>query len=457
LAKSAKFPLLSANTYLKASLKDPTGAPVEILQRGCVPKDPSTAVVWSGAERPEFLQPYVIRQAGSARVALIGIDNIDTGTTTTPENVSDYCFRDEAEAYLEVRKELEGKADIFVLVMHNGASVADALAKKLRFAGPDQLHAVFAGHTPRVERWSVGGGIPVVQSGANGEMFGRVDLVFDSASRKVNRAKTRAIAGARIRIDGCATPAAAFCQVEQATDGIQARLEGVVVKADALIASIIAAAKSELAPMANRLMGKTSGAITRERIRESALANALTDAFRKVSGTEIALMNTGGLRADFKAGDVTYEDLFRVLPFNNRGVVIAELSSERLMKLLRASVSTCGDYGALMQSGLKVVFSRDCSGPKPIAELLKVETVAGDVIFDRDAGIQPSPLRTFRVATLDFLAAGGSGYSDFLGAVVTEDLGIARELLVQQFLNEPAQMSPVLDGRWREIKPSAGN
>jgi 2',3'-cyclic-nucleotide 2'-phosphodiesterase (5'-nucleotidase family) len=66
LARTAAFPLLSANTYLRESLREATGGPVAVTQKGCLPAQAGQAVAWSRAKRPAFLQPYVIRQAASA-------------------------------------------------------------------------------------------------------------------------------------------------------------------------------------------------------------------------------------------------------------------------------------------------------------------------------------------------------------------------------------------------------
>jgi 5'-nucleotidase len=214
--------------------------------------------------------------------------------------------------------------------------------------------------------------------------------------------------------------------------------------------------RRELDPMAKRRLGVTKKALTRDRIDESPLADALTDAFRQAAGTEIAFLNTGGLRADIAAGPLTYESLFEVLPFANRGVKIGPMKLEKLLALLRRSVLTCGGYGALMQSGLRVTFSRDCrqasNGVDAKADLVRVETVGGEVVYDAAlAAPAPDPDREFLVATLDFLAAGGSGYGEFKGVPLVEDLGIVREALVKEMLTHPVSWSGDTDGRWKRL------
>src|SRR5690606_29599212 len=123
---------------------------------------------WSGAERPAFLQPYTVVETAGVRVALIGIDHVHTPTMTTVENVSDLCFRDEVEAYLETRRELEGRADLFVMVMHNGNTFSETGASRLverivDAGGRDALHAVAAGHTHIIHNVRPRG-VPVIQS-----------------------------------------------------------------------------------------------------------------------------------------------------------------------------------------------------------------------------------------------------------------------------------------------------
>jgi 5'-nucleotidase len=187
------------------------------------------------------------------------------------------------------------------------------------------------------------------------------------------------------------------------------------------------------------------------------MADFLTDSLRKISGAEVALLNTGGLREDLQAGEVAYEDLFRVLPFGNHAVVIGPISFGKLLPSLERSVRTCGSYGALMQSGLRVVFERDCNrGGKGAvdlaARLLRVETVDGEVLLDAQTGrIQAE--RLLSVATLDFLAAGGAGYADLAGFTVLKDLGIFREALSAELAANPVSISTRMDQRWQERAP----
>ncbi len=467
----AQFPVISANTFLRSSLRDTRGNPVVVDQQGCAPLvhdgQPLPVIDWSKAEQPAFLKPYLIKDVSGVRVAVIGIDNKFTPTTTTPANVSDICFEDEAEAYLRVRQQLDGKADVFVLLMHDGnADAPDAsrmVQTLLSSAAPAQgaeIDAVVSGHTHFTYNTSVGG-VPVIQSGANGKGYGRIDLVYDPALRKVDQSKTRSYAGVETYLGKCPHAAQDYCTVDATTQKVT--YEGVPFQNDDGIVQLIAAERQAIASLAGQVLGRATADIKVDRIAESPLANSLTDLLRRIAAADVAFINTGGIRAPIGSGDVTYEALFRVIPFNNHGVMIGPMPASALLKALIKSAQTCGDYGALMQSGLKVQIEKDCDVPAnkghvdPNARLTHVETLGGKVLLDTATGVAPTPADdpTLTVVTLDFLAAGGSGYDMFKGVPQMRDIGIVREAMKDALAAAPATFAATTDGRWTVRKPPA--
>lgn len=467
----ARFPLISANTFLRSSLSDALGNPVQVNPQGCEPIIPAgqaaPAIDWGRAKAPDFLVPYLIKQVGGVRVALIGIDNPFTPTTTTPANVSDLCFAGEADAYLRIRAELDGKADVFVLVIHDGNSdtgQVSALVQTLASSGSPAygavVDAVISGHTHFRYNLRVAG-VPLIQSGANGRAYGRIDLVYDPDLRAVDRSKTKSYAAVEMFPAKCANEAMEYCAIDPTTQAVL--YEGAPFQSDNNIIQLIAQERQRIAPTAGQVLGNATGEIKVDRTGESPLANALTDLLRQVAKADVALMNTGGIRAPLSPGDVTYEEFFRVIPFNNHGVVIGPMAASVLLQALARSAQSCGDFGALMQSGLRVVLQKDChpaSGPigtDTNAKLLHVETLAGKVLLDAATGVQPTPGDdpTLTVATLDFLAAGGSGYTMLGGMPLIQDLGIVREAMKDFLAKAPATFSPVTDGRWLVQKPPA--
>lgn len=491
LIGQAKFPLISANTYLKSSLKDRTGKlarvePVNCNRMGGQDLSPPPGIRWEKALRPSFVKPYVIREAGGLRVALIGIDNPSTPTTTTAANVSDLCFRDEAQSYLDVRKQLEGQADVYVMVIHNGNTTADfgvsSVVRKIFANSPTQkarkgrvLDAVIAGHTHFVNNLRING-VPIIQSGSGGDMFGRIDLIWNDKMGAIDPARTRVFAGIQMHHVRCAPSVSnVFCAVSAKEAGSLLSYEGVPVVMNARVHDLVAAARKEISPIADRHLGDADGFIHRCRVDESPLADGLSDSFRKLSGSEIAFLNTGGLRAALDEGPVTYEDFYRVLPFGNHGVVIGPMTLEKVIPILERSIKTCGSYGALMQSGLKVQFVRSCGGDEPRLEvksascptdgatakidenarLTRVETVDGELLWDQEHQFVVPKERLLKVATLDFLWTGGSGYDGFQGLPLMQDVGVLREALTRYWLENPAHFTSLIDSRWKIVGPSS--
>jgi len=480
IIKLAKFPLLSANTFLTASLVNQQGKKIEVKNDSCAPSGRSK-IDWSKAETLKFLKPYRIVNVADVRVALIGIDNPHTPGTTTFDNVEDLCFGEEIEHYVRVREELEGQADVFVLIIHQGNAKTDKDLNPImeKLTKPKHLvDVVISGHTHFYynEKFD---GVPAIQSGSGGSSFGRVDLVWDTDKKALVPSKTRAAAGVKIFEKECDANLSKyfsddFCVVK----GDEVRYEGVAFTPNKKVAKLIKDARVKIKPLADQHLGHAHVELTRDRIRESPLANAMTDAFREASVEKmknlekknlvtakeakrpvVAALNTGGIRDSLKAGDITYEKFFKVFPFSNHAVMVGPMTVEKVILLLDRSIKTCGSYGALMQSGLRVQFRRDCShaeetdGKDPKAKLIKVETVDGKLIFDDKDGIAADAPSHLTVATLDFLSVGGSGFTEFKGETVFDDLGLMRNVLVDKFKAEPADLKGGIDSRWKNELP----
>ena len=452
---SARFPIISANTYFKNSIFDTLGNPVPVSGNFCAPPVP-TPIDWKRAKIPDFLKAAWIVKTAGIRVALIGIDNPETPSTTTAANVAALCFADPATAYLQARAKLEGQADVFVMVMHEGDTFTQKngsiIVQKIlqQSAGHHVLDAVIAGHTHYVNNEMIGG-VPMIQSASGGALFGRIDLVWNTQTNSVEPAKTRAIAGIPIFSDRCGNFTQDFCAVDA---NHRATYEGSVVTPNLKILALIGNYRNQIAPLANRILGQAAGVITIDRLLESPLADQLTDALRKVTNTDISFINTSGIRTDLAPGPLTYEEFFRVLPMNNHAVRVGPITEIQLLEILHESAMTCGAYGTLIPSGLRVVIGRDCAhaiaGRDLNAVLLHVETLAGEVLLDVKTGKLPNPslpARIFTVATLDFIANGGAGYHGFIGLPRVE-LPIFREMLTQFYLQAPVAFTPQIDGRW---------
>ena len=89
------------------------------------------------------------------------------------------------------------------------------------------------------------------------------------------------------------------------------------------------------------------------RNHETNLSDFVADAFRAVYKADIAVVNGGGIRADVKAGTITYGDVFKLQPFANV-LCLCEISGQAILDELefgmRMYPQMCG--GMLQVSGL---------------------------------------------------------------------------------------------------------
>ena len=137
------------------------------------------------------------------------------------------------------------------------------------------------------------------------------------------------------------------------------------------------------------------------RKEESAMGNLIADAMRDATKADLAITNGGGIRADkqYPAGAVlTRRDIFTELPFGNV-TVLAELKGKDIRDALENGVSQWEDgAGRFPQvSGLKVE--------------IDLHQPAGKRVLAVAIGGKPlDPAATYRVATNDFMLAGGDGY-----------------------------------------------
>jgi 2',3'-cyclic-nucleotide 2'-phosphodiesterase (5'-nucleotidase family) len=239
--------------------------------------------------------------------------------------------------------------------------------------------------------------------------------------------------------------------------------EGVEVVPDAQVLAAIAARRAEIAPIAGKKLGVANAKVDNFGSNgESAMGDELTDFLRTASSTEIAFMNTGGIRTSFNPlgkpnTQIVYEDLFQVVPFNNHGVVLGPMKIDGVLSILLRNAKQCDGNGGMAWSGLKVVFQRKCRDAQgnavatdPAAIVVSATTVGGELVIENNAAVNAN--RVFQVATLDFLQAGGSGYTQFGGVPQLKDLGIVRDVISDLLAANPITFSSTTDGRVKIIE-----
>lgn len=128
------------------------------------------------------------------------------------------------------------------------------------------------------------------------------------------------------------------------------------------------------------------------------------------------LLNAGGFRShsEYPPGPVTNLDIAAIHPFANRAVVV-ELSGQQLLDTLEHGCAPGSDgHGqGLVRYGLQGQCDRSKPTPiyqlqdgKPVALLSRGQRLQGALV----AGQPIDPAGRYRIATIDYLARGGSGF-----------------------------------------------
>jgi 2',3'-cyclic-nucleotide 2'-phosphodiesterase (5'-nucleotidase family) len=164
---------------------------------------------------------------------------------------------------------------------------------------------------------------------------------------------------------------------------------------------------------------------------------------RKDANAEVAFINGGSIRAGIAAGSITIRDIYTVLPFTGYSVLM-ELRGDEILTALEHSLAGGkeGSGGFLQVSGMKIDYNPGAA----VGSRVEGITVNGAPL-DR--------ARKYTVATSDFLAAGGDGYS-FLKAIrqnrVQGQGKDIREIMID-YIKAREEICPQVEGRMNQQTP----
>ena len=401
--------------------QDPRGA---LKARAAAARYPFLAANLQEHGRPlrwRNVRPWVMAQVAGVRIAVVGGTTMSTPRATHPRNfVGMAVLPLEQQIARHAREARKAGAMAVVAVTHAGGSCS-------RLDAPDRLDScrtdeeimyvasvlprglvdvIAAGHTHQHMAHRVAG-IAVVQAGAHGRAFSRVDLEFDPAARKLVAVTIQ--------------PPRAVCEVVTgkvpsfAPEACEPPpYEGRPVRFDARVAAAVAPAIEQAAARRAQPVGVTiQPAIERRFREESPLGNLAADLIREVaSGAKAAFINGGSLRADLPAGPLRYGSLYEAFPFDD-GLATMRLTGAQLARLVARNLGR--EAGFLSLSGVKAVAR--CQG----AEL--------QVMLTDDRGRPIDPGATLTVATNGYLASGGDGLIEGIAPAVEPAAEPLRDLL----------------------------
>lgn len=219
------------------------------------------------------------------------------------------------------------------------------------------------------------------------------------------------------------------------TTGLISQMNWVDAETDAYVKGIQAQYETEInkvvATSQVTLSGYTENGVRLVRTRETTIGNLCADAYRKVTGADIGVVNGGGVRADLTKGDITYADIIAVHPFGNTLCMI-ELTGAELLDALEVSYAAVqkeyeengqpvGENGEFLHiSGMKLTVDTsvaasvtyDANGMvEAIGQTRRVKNV---MIQNKDGSFAPlDPEKTYTMASHNYYLKNNGGNHTF--------------------------------------------
>lgn len=295
--------------------------------------------------------PYTVRQYGDIDVAYIGITTPDTLVSSAPAQFKD--------------------ADGNYTYTFSGTNLYDTVQASINDAQRNGAEYVIAlshlGVESVYEQWSAQALVK--------NTYG-LDVVLDGHSHSVVEEMIVADKkGEEVVISSTGTQFANIGKLTISEVGIETELIPTesYEKADDEVTDLIAEIQAEYQEKGERKIGISKVDLTTVdengnriiRTTETNLGDFCADAFRVVTGADIGFMNGGGIRANISAGDVTFNDILSVFPWNNR-VCVIEVTGQQIVDMLELAVLNHPNEDGTFQHISGLTFEFDNSIPTPV-------------------------------------------------------------------------------------------
>jgi 2',3'-cyclic-nucleotide 2'-phosphodiesterase (5'-nucleotidase family) len=372
-----------------------------------------------GGKRPRWVRDDTLLVRRGVPVGVIGLCYRNTPDVTLRRYVEHLRFEDDSAAAARVVPRLRREGARIVIGVGHVPSRSDSTRRALgedlpRLArGVRGVDAWFGGHSHNTVD-DVIDGRPVMIAGSHGQYVAVCDLVFDPVAGRIVEARQR----------------------------LQPTFADEVTPDPAWVARV-EHWNRDVAVAAARPLGRCARTLNRNRNGESTLGNFVTDAMRAMAGSDVAFQNSGGLRADLAAGEVTMGDVYEVMPFDNT-LVTMELTGAEVRRVLEEGLR---HERVAQVSGIRYAFDLGRPELDRVVEL----TLADGAPID--------PAATYRVVCNNFMATGGDNYETLSRGRNLVDTGevirTALERRVAELASRGEAVDVAPDGRIRRAGTTA--
>ncbi|MBQ0133521.1 MAG: bifunctional metallophosphatase/5'-nucleotidase [Clostridiales bacterium] len=355
-----------------------------------------------GADDKSVLEPYALIEVNGVKLGFVGISTPETVTKSTPtyfqnedgEYIYFFCQDTTGEKlYAAVQNAVDAVraegADYVIALAHLGIDTESSPWMSTEVIGATTgIDVVLDGHShSTIEGDKV--------ANANGE-----DVLLTSTGTKLD-----ALGCLTLNADGT------FTSKLVDNKAAAAKVDEINAEFDELINTVVAHTDVDLITKDP----ETGSRVIRS--QETNLGDLCADAYRAMSGADIAIVNGGGIRADIPAGDITYGQIITVHPFGNEMCMCEVTGAELLDALELSAASLPGEFGGFLQvSGMTFTIDMSVEPSVVLDENQTFVEVAGERRV-KDVMIGGEPIdteKTYTLASHNYkLKSGGDGYGMF--------------------------------------------
>lgn len=374
-------------------------------------------VLYTGKNESIFKDtpPYIMKDYGGTKVAFVGVLTPEVTLSSTPaffmedgEFVYDFYYSEDGKRLAEqVQKTVDDArgegADYVVLLSHLGSMQETAPNDSISLIHNTRgIDVVLDGHSHSV---IIGDRYP----NADGE-----DVLLTSVGTKMQNAG-ELIIGVDGTIDSL---------LISEYDHEDPEMRAAIDKADQDMEVILSEKVGEL-PFDLNILDENG--IRLVRTRETNAGNFCTDAFRHVMGTDIAVLNGGGIRDTLSEGDVTYRNLLQIFPWmeevssctatGQQIIDLLEYCTKETQGITSLDDNPVGEFGAFLQvSGLKFTIDTSIESTVTVDDNGLFTGIAGDrrvkdvMVLQNEEYVPIDPAAEYSIASTTYvLYEGGDG------------------------------------------------
>ena len=360
---------------------------------------------------PAYLKPYAVKDLGIVKVAMIGLILPTAASIIKDTSIAGMRFLPLEQSVRKYLPEMKQQADLMIAITHVGLEPLIPEGDRALATAVPELDVIVGGHSHTALRAATTvGNTVIVQTGAYTANLGDLELAIDPATKKVSAVPTRS--NELIPIASIAGPKSDLVQKVQA---------------------IVDERKAVGKEYTERVVGTLKSALDNPRA-ECGLGNMIADGLLEYGRqqnwkSDVAFYNMAGVRASLPAGQITYGQLYQVLPFTNV-VMNLDLTGKQLKSVFEAA---SGSAGRLHVGGAAWTYHFE----NPAGSRLLSATVGGQPVDDA---------RIYHIVTIDYLFGGGDGHTEFKAATnaIYGDIEVDA---VSAYMTAHSPLDPKVEGR----------